>query len=154
MMPMRVNRERLRVYLRLVVFIAVIALQLGFVARAHWSDHKEFGWQMFPEASRWQADVVRVTAGGDRVSLEEEWFGYRWNDMIRGRGLGSPWREHHADAGIDNQLAFFQEAMDWLAANTPRDTETLYYEASVTTWYNRGAPETQTMRSIDRELGP
>jgi hypothetical protein len=149
-----VNGDRVRVYLRRFVFVAVILAQLGFIGRAYWSDHKEFGWQMFPEASRWQADIVRVTADGDRVPLEEEWFGYRWNDMIRGRGLGSPWFEDHADAGLESQLAFFQEALDWLARNTPRDTETLYFEATVTTWHNRGDPETRTMRSVERDLEP
>ena len=37
------------------------------------------------------------------------------------RGLSSPSLRRHADAGLDNQLAFLHAALDWVAANTPRD---------------------------------
>jgi hypothetical protein len=142
--------ERARVRIRRAVFLAVIVVQLFFVVRAYWAPHKEFGYQMFPEASSWQADIVRVTADGERVPIEEPWSGYQWNQLIQTRGLGSPWNRHHADAGLDNQLAFLREALDYVAANTPRDTETRYYEATVTTWYNMRGPKTTTMRSADR----
>jgi hypothetical protein len=142
--------EPARVHLRRIGFLGVIVLQLFFVARAYWAPHKEFGFQMFPEASSWQAEIVRVTADGKRVPIEEEWFGYEWNDMVRGRGLSSPWRRHRADAGVDNQVAFLDEALDWVAENTRRDTETAHIEAIVTTWYNLGHPETTTLRSVDR----
>jgi hypothetical protein len=137
--------------LRRVVFIGVIVLQLVFVVRAYSAPHKEFGFQMFPEASSWQADIVRVTVDGERVPINEPWFGYEWNVLVRGRGLGSPWHRHHADAGLDNQIAFLDEALQWVAANTPRDTETRYYEATVTTWYNMRGPSTEFMRSPERK---
>ena len=139
-----------RVRLRRSVFIAVVLLQVFFVVRAYWAPHKEFGFQMFPEASSWQADIVRVTADGDRVPVEQPWFGYQWGQLVPNRGLSSPWRRRHADAGLDNQLAFLDEALGWVAKNTPRDTETRYYEATVTTWYNMGGPETTVLRSPDR----
>ncbi|MEP7216763.1 MAG: hypothetical protein ABI782_10965 [Anaerolineaceae bacterium] len=139
-----------RIRLRRIVFVGVIVLQLLFVVRAYWAPHKEFGFQMFPEASSWQAEIVRVTADGDRIPVEQPWFGYEWNDLASERGLASPWVRHHAAAGLDNQLAFLGEALDWLAANTPRDTETRYYEATVTTWFNMRGPSTETLRSPDR----
>ena len=66
-----------------------------------------------------------------------------------------PWavgavRRHHADAGLDNQLAFLDAALDWVAGNTPRDTETRYLEAVVTTWHNTDEPEVVVLRSDDR----
>jgi hypothetical protein len=139
-----------RVFVRRIVFVGVIALQLAFVVRAYWAPHKEFGFQMFPEASSWQAEIVRVTADGDRVPVEQPWSGYQWNDLVNSRGLASPWVRHHADDGLDNQIAFLDEALDWVAANTPRDTETRYYEATVTTWFNTRGPTTRTLRSPDR----
>jgi hypothetical protein len=139
-----------RVLLRRIVFAGVIVLQLAFVVRAYWAPHKEFGFQMFPEASSWQAEIVRVTADGDRVPVERPWFGYEWNELVPERGLASPWRRHHADDGLDNQLAFLDEALAWVAANTPRDTETSHYEATVTTWFNMRGPTTTTLRSPDR----
>lgn len=137
---------------RRVVFLSFVVLQLAFVVRAYWAPHHEFGYQMFPEASEWQADIVRVTSSGARIPIDQTWAGYEWNELVQGRGLGSPWRRHHADAGLDNQLAFLGEALDWVARNTPADTETLYLEATVTSWHNLRAPSTTVMRSPDREL--
>lgn len=134
-----------------MVFIGVVVVQLAFVVRAYWAPHKEFGFQMFPEASSWQAQIVRVTADGERVPVDQPWDGYQWNEFVNSRGLGSPWSRHHADDGLANQLAFLDEALDWVAANTPRDTETRYYEATVTTWFNMGGPKTTTLRSPERQ---
>ncbi len=136
---------------RRVVVVAVVVLQLGFVARAYWSDHKEFGFQMFPESSTWRADVVRVTADGRRVPIEQMWSGYRWHELVRDRGLRYPSIRHHADAGLANQLAFLEAALDWVADNTPRDTETRYLEARVTAWHNADPPRVSVLRSGVRE---
>lgn len=143
--------ESAHVRMRRIVFVGVIVLQLAFIVRAYWAPHKEFGFQMFPEASTWQADIVRVTVDGDRVPVDQPWFGYEWNDLFPNKGLSSPWSRHHANAGVDNQLAFLEEGLAWLAENTPRDTETLYYEATVTTWYNLREPTTTVLRSPDRD---
>jgi hypothetical protein len=135
---------------RRVVFVGLIALQLTMVVRAYWAPHMEFGFQMFPESSDWRADIVRVTFDGERIPIEEAWYGYEWNDLVSGRGLGSPWRRHHADAGVDNQLAFLDEALAWVAANTPADRDTRYFEAEVTVWYNLGEPTTVILSSPER----
>ena len=147
-MPTR--RDRNVRWARRVVVVGLVVLQLVLVARAYWAPHKEFGFQMFPESSQWQADIVRVTAGGERISIEEEWSGYRWNELVPGRGLYNPWRRHHADAGIENQLEFLDEALVWVAANTPDDTETVRLEATVTVWPNLGPPQTYAIVSPDR----
>ena len=70
--------------------------------------------------------------------------------MVVGRGLGSAGSRHHADAGLDNQLAFLDEALDYVADHTPNDRETLYLEAVVTTWHNADAPEVVVLRSARR----
>jgi hypothetical protein len=138
---------KLRVVGRRVVVLAVVVLQLGFVVRGYWSDHKPFAFQMFPESSTWRADVVRVTADGRRVPVERPWSGYRWDELVRDRGLGYPSVRHHADAGLDNQLAFLASALDWVADNTPRDHDTRYLEATVTAWHNADSPRTDVLRS-------
>jgi hypothetical protein len=134
------------------VVVAVVVVQIGLIARGYWSDHKQFAFQMFPEASTWQADVVRVTADGRRVPISRPWAGYRWDELVQDRGLRYPWVRHHADAGLDNQLAFLDAALDWIAENTPRDSETRYLEATVTSWHNDDAPDVEVMRSRPREL--
>lgn len=138
--------------MRRLVVVAVVVVQLVFVVRAYGAPHKEFGFQMFPESTQWQADIVRVTDDGERVSIREPWAGYEWSELVVDRGLRYPWNRHHADAGRDNQLAFLSEALDWVATNTPDDTETTHLEATVTVWFNLGAPVVTTLRSVDREL--
>jgi hypothetical protein len=144
-------RSRVRVVARQVVVIAVVGLQIGLVARGYWSDHKEFAFQMFPESSTWRADVVRVTADGRRVPIERPWSGYRWDELVPDRGLSYPQVRHHADAGLANQLAFLEAALDWVASHTPRDRETRYLEATVTSWHNADPPRVGVLRSDVRE---
>jgi hypothetical protein len=139
--------SRARVVGRRVAVLAVVVLQAAFVARGYWADHKEFAFQMFPESSTWRADVVRVTADGRRVPVERPWAGYRWDDLVQDRGLRYPAVRHHADAGLANQLAFLEAALDWVADNTPRDRETRYLEARVTSWHNDGPPRVGVLRS-------
>jgi len=134
------------------VFVGVIVAQLAFVVRGYHSAHKEFAFQMFPEASTWQADIVRVTEDGRRVPISEPWDGYRWSQLVTSRGLSSPGVKHHADAGLDNQIAFLDAALDYVADHTPLDTETRYLEAVVTTWHNTDPPEVVVLRSDDRSV--
>jgi hypothetical protein len=140
-----------RIVGRRVIVVAVVLVQLAFIARGYWSDHKEFAFQMFPESSTWRADVVRVTQDGRRVPVELPWSGYRWDQLVPNRGLPYPSVRHHADAGLDNQLAFLEEALDWVARNTPRDRETRYLEARVTSWHNDDPPQVELIRSDVRE---
>ena len=139
------------VVVRRVVVLSVVLLQVGLIARGYWSDHKEFAFQMFPESSTWRANVVRVTADGRRIPIERGWDGYRWEALVRDRGLSYPATRHHADAGLDNQLAFLAAALDWVASHTPRDRETRYLQATVTSWHNADPPRVEVLRSPLRE---
>jgi hypothetical protein len=145
--------SRWRVWARRIVVVVVVVAQVAFVVRAYHSAHMEFGFQMFPESSTWRADIVRVTDDGQRIPISDPWDGYRWSQMVRSRGLSSPGVRHHADAGLDNQLAFLDAALDYVADHTPRDTETRYLEAVVTTWHNTDDPKTIVLRSRDRDVG-
>ena len=133
-----------------MVVLGVVLLQLGFIARGYSAHHKEFAFQMFPESSTWRADVYRVTSDGRRVPVEVPWAGYRWDRLVTG-GLSYPSIRHHADAGLDNQLAFLRSALDWVAENTPRDHSTRYLEARVTAWHNDDPARAEVFRSEVRE---
>jgi hypothetical protein len=148
-----VNDRRARVIGRRLVVAVVVVVQLVLVARGYGSDHREFGFQMFPESSTWRAEVVRVTSDGSRFPVSDPWNGYRWDELVTSRGLRHPGIRHHADAGLDNQLAFLDAALDWVADNTPRDTETRYLEATVTAWHNADEPTVIVLRSDEREEG-
>ena len=141
----------MRRWARWTVVVLVIVAQAFFVVRAYWAPHKEFGFQMFPESSTWQADVVRVTADGRRVPVTEPWAGYQWAALVPNRGLAYPDVRKHADAGLDNQLAFLRAALDWVAENTPRDHATRYLEARVTAWHNADPRRVEVFRSRPRE---
>jgi hypothetical protein len=144
--------SRVRVVARRLVVVAVVVSQLGLIARGYWSDHKQFAFQMFPESSTWRASIVRVTADGRRVPIEIPWSGYRWDELVRDRGLRYPEIRQHADSGLDNQLAFLRAALDWVARNTPRDRRTRYLEATVTAWHNDDPPRVEVFRSKGREV--
>ena len=135
-----------------MVVVGVVLAQLFFVARGYWSDHKQFGFQMFPESSTWRADVVRVTADGRRVPIEIPWDGYSWDRLVTTRGLSYPSVRHHADSGLDNQLAFLRAALHWVAGNTPRNRDTRYLEARVTAWHNADPPKVEVFRSQVRRV--
>jgi hypothetical protein len=136
-----------RVVARRVVVLGVVCAQLALVVAGYRSDHKVFAFQMFPEASTWRADVVRVTSDGRRVPVSQPWAGYRWDELVPGSALTYPDGRHHADAGLANQLAFLRAALDYVARHTPRDHETRYLEATVTAWHNDDPPRVEVFRS-------
>jgi hypothetical protein len=143
------SRSR-RVGRRLVIVVAVVA-QITMIVVAYDSDHKTFGFQMFPESSRWSAEIVRVEIDGTRVPIDDGWE-YRWSELVQGRGLTNPFVDHHADSGLRNQFGYFQGALDWVARHTPADTTTVYLEAEVTYTDNGRGPFRRTFRSVDREV--
>jgi hypothetical protein len=135
---------------RRIVIAAVVVAQLVAVVRAYDADTGVYGFQMFPEASRWQAEIVRVQADGTRVDVRDGWE-YRWSDLVRGNGLTNPFTDHHAGAGLRHQFSLLQGALDWVADNTPDDRTTRYLEATVTYTDNGRGPHVRTFRSAERE---
>jgi hypothetical protein len=71
--------------------------------------------------------------------------------LVPDRGLQYPSSRQHADAGLANQLAFLESALDWVAGNTPRDDDTRYLEATVTSWHNADPRRVEVLRSEVRE---
>ena len=49
---------------------------------------------------------------------------------------------------LDNQLAFLGAALDWVADSTPRDRETRYLEARVTSWHNADPPQVEVLEAV------
>ena len=140
---------------RRAVGVAVVGRQAALLVRGADAPHREFAFRMFPESSTWHAEVVRVTADGRRVPVEQDWSGYSWARLTDSRvGLQHPSVNRHAVAGVENQLAFLDAALDWVAEHTPRDTETRYLEARVTYRRNGREPQTRLLRSEDRRVAP
>ncbi len=129
----------------------ILAGQLLMIGRAYSAPIDTFGFQMFPESSQWRADIRRVLPDGTRVDIRQPWpGGYRWETLVDARGLGAPFELHHADAGLAATVHLLGAALDWVAANTPADTETGYLEAIVTLVDNGRAPTVVVLTSERR----
>lgn len=131
--------------------LAIVVVQLVLIVRAYSAPIDTFGFQMFPESSQWRADVYRVLADGSRVDVRESWpGGYRWETLVDARGLGTPFSLHHADAGLATTMRFLDAALDWVAAHTPDDPDTVTLVAEVTLIDNGRAPTRLTLESEPR----
>ena len=93
---------------------------------------------------------MRVTWDGRRIPIEGGWAGYEWNELVGLPALNNPSHERHASNGVDATVDYLDQALDWVAAHTPNDTETRYLEATVTTVRNTHPPETTVLRSDER----
>lgn len=125
-----------RVIARRLIVGAVLVVQAALLVRGITSDHQEFAFRMFPEASDWKADIVQVTDAGDRAPIDEG----EWARLVP--QMAQPSVRQHADAGVANQLAFFRSALDWVARRTGA-----HLEATVTYWRNTRGPTTVVYRS-------
>ncbi|MFK8004224.1 MAG: hypothetical protein AB8H86_31955 [Polyangiales bacterium] len=135
----------------MLFFAGVVLTQLYFVVGAYEHPHKLFGYQPFSESSEWRTTIVRVLPSGERDNIRDGWNGYLWHELVPvGRGLTFPLDWHRAHSGVGSTLAFFQEALDWVATHTPDDTEALYLEAEVEYRRNGHEPVRVVLRSVDR----
>lgn len=134
-------------------FVALVLLgQTALVVNAYGDPHRRFGFQPFRESSTWEAEIVRVTADGREVGIDEPWpGGYRWDDLVGWSVLQRPDRRRHAYASFDSSVEHLSAALDWVADHTPLDTETVYLEARVEGTRNTRGPIRLTLRSETRE---
>jgi len=135
-----------------VFFVVVVLGQLYFIQRGYRDPHKHFAFQPYNESDEYHATVERVTVDGRRVPVTEPYFGYRWHELVRTRGLGFPGRTLHAGSGARAVIAFLDEALDWVADHTPRDRETLYYQARVRYRHNTRGPFVVELQSKRRAV--
>ena len=130
--------------------VAVLAVQVGFALNGYRDPHKFFAFQPFNESSTWEANIVRVTWDGERVPITEDWAGYEWDALVGMAALRQPERLRHAYMGVGATIDFLDRALDWVADHTPRDRETRYLEATVTSFENTRGPTTTVVRSAER----
>jgi hypothetical protein len=143
-----VGRGRRRAVTLFVV--AVLAVQVGFALNGYRDPHKFFAFQPFNESSTWTADIVRVTWDGERVPITEDWSGYEWDSLVGMAALRQPEALRHAYMGVGATIDFLDRALDWVADHTPRDRETRYLEATVTSFENTRGPTITVVRSAER----
>lgn len=137
-----------------VVFVGAIALHASLIINGGYDPHKRFGFRPFFESDTWQAEIVRVTADGDRLAIDDGTWPYEWNELVDAVKLTSPWRTRHANGGGRATVDLLDRALDWLAENTPDDRATVRYEATVVVVHNAGEPFVIELVGIEREPAP
>lgn len=138
---------------RVAVLAAAVVIAFG-IGNGYRSASPALTWQMFPEASTWQADISRITFDGRQIDVREPWGGgYEWSALVDGGGLSTPFTERPASYGIVVALDRLQHALDWVAVNTPEDDETAYLVAVVTYRHNADPPQTARLTSVSRDRG-
>jgi hypothetical protein len=145
-------RPRLRRLGARLLCACVLGAQLYLVVAAYRDPLKRFGFQPFAESSVWSARLVRVDARGVRRDLHDGSWEYRWDALVRERGLGSPARVRHAKSGVKTTLYFLQHALDYVADHTPEDRSTRYLQAEVSYRRNRGPTQHAVLRSKLRDV--
>lgn len=131
--------------------MGVVALQAVLVVRGGFDVHKVFGFRPFNESDTWQADIVRVTADGDRLPVDDGTWGYEWNALVGDPTLRSPWQRRHASGGADSVMDLLDRALAWVADHTPADTETVRLEATVSVSRSARPPEIHVFVTAERE---
>lgn len=136
---------------RVAVLAAAVVITVG-IGNGYRSASPTLTWQMFPEASTWQAEISRITFDGRQIDVREPWTGgYEWSAMVDAGGLSTPFSERPASYGIAVALDRLQHALDWVATNTPRDDETARLVAVVTHRRNADPPQTTRLTSVTRD---
>ena len=130
--------------------VAVLGVQVGFALNGYRDPHKFFAFQPFNESSTWQAEIVRVTWEGERLSIHDGWAGYDWDTLVDMEALREPEHLRHAYMGVGATIDFLDHALDWAATHTPADRSTRYLEANVTYFENTRGPRHAVLRSVER----
>ena len=146
------ERSSARRLVAVFVLVAAIVLHAALILTGGSDPHKRFGFRPFFESDTWQAEIVRVTADGDRLAIDDGTWPYEWDELVGAIKLSSPWRTGHASGGARGTVDLLDRALDWLADNTPRDRATLRYEATVTVVHNAGEPFTIELVGAERDL--
>lgn len=132
------------------MLVGSVALHGALILTGLADPHKRFGFRPFNESDTWQAEIVRVTADGQRLAIEDGSWVYEWNDLVGAGKLQSPGQARHAAGGARSAVDLMQRALDWLVENTPADLEAIRYEATVTFVHNRGVPTTVELVGAER----
>jgi hypothetical protein len=135
-------------------FVAALVLHALLVVRGGHDPHKLFGFRPFNESDTWRAEIVRITGDGRRLPIDDGTWAYDWDELVDNVKLRRPGRTRHANAGAPATLDFLARALDWVAANIPRDTETVGLEATVTVYHNTRGPQVHVLRSGERTATP
>ncbi len=137
---------------RLLASVVVIT-QVALVINGYRDPHNYFAFQPFNESSTYALTLERVLNNGQRIEAPNgQWEGYRWDDLVGWRALQGPWHQRHAFSGVDAVLDYLENALNWIADNTPGDTRTRYLEATVTYYRNARGPYIKVLRSNPRTL--
>lgn len=129
------------------MLVAVLSIHAFLLVRAGSDPHKLFGFRPFNESDTWSAEIVRVTADGERLAIDDGTWKYNWDELVGTPKLAGPDHTRHAAAGADAIVDFLGRSLDWVVENIPEDRSTVAIEATVTIHRNARGPELIVLRS-------
>lgn len=143
--------ERRRI-LRAGFAAAWLVAQGALIATAGSRPDRAFGFRMFAESGTVRLHVERVLDDGGLIPIGEDgaWEArdcagephrFEWGHLV---AYPAPWAldgELHSPYGTRAGLAQARAALEWVAAHTDGDCQTLGYRAVVEVRRNGGAPE-------------
>jgi hypothetical protein len=153
----------LRPYAILVFCSVYVLIQAGFIIKAHFNPDKRFGFWMFAETSRYQAQlyrqlrdgrVVKTPNGRWAVQTEAGRQVYAWNRFVRDFGLYNLERWKRAKVGFAVTLKYLQYALDYVIDHIPADRETVKLVLRIQYRKAQGPWQQTTLESRTRELPP
>jgi hypothetical protein len=142
---------------------AWLAVQAYLIATAGARPDRALGFRMFAESGTVRLHVERVLDDGGMIPIggDGEWEArdcagephrFAWGRMV---GYPAPWaldQELHSPYGADAGAAEARAALEWVAAHTPEDCQTLALRARVEVRRNGGAPERREL-TVERAPG-
>ncbi|RMH78791.1 MAG: hypothetical protein D6683_07150 [Actinomyces sp.] len=137
-----------------VTLVGAVAVHLALIVNGGADPHKRFGFRPFEDSDVWQAEIVRVTADGRRLPVDDGTWVYDWNELVGVGSLASPWRPGHARGGARAIVDLLDRALDWVVRHIPDDPDTVRLEARVTVIHNRHDPRVIILTGDERETGP
>ena len=114
--------------------VVLFGAQAAMIADAHLRHDRRFGWQMFPETTRFRASLWRELADGSRVAAPHgRWVletpegrrQFLWRDQVRDWRLDDLDRMRQAKVSLDATLLYARAALDHVADRIPEDRETV-----------------------------
>jgi len=107
-----------------------LAVQVGLIARGHFTASKHFAFWMFPESTYFIASLSRVLADGREVNTSRgSWavrtesgkVEYHWSSFVHSYRMDRMDRWQRSKGIFDDTLKYFQAALDYVAERIPED---------------------------------
>ncbi len=135
----------------MIFCVAFLALQVALIATAGRRANRSYGFRMYDESTSIQLHVSRVLDDGGLIPIEENSWdardcdgtlrAFHWDDGLRYPAPARLDETMPAPYGRDSAIEITRAAMQWVAAHTGNDCQTLSFVGELTLTRNGRLPE-------------